>query len=99
MPKIVVNHLGIYYEEHGNKNAEPLLLIPGLGLSHTFWAPIVKSLAASYRVILLDNRGSGQSDVPNVSYTAETIIKCSEIFRVGVYRRSLKYGYDKRVWR
>src|SRR4051812_26192353 len=41
--------------------AEPLLLIMGLGASSRLWDRLVPWLRTQYRVILLDNRGTGDS--------------------------------------
>ena len=50
-------------------DAPPLVLIMGWGGDHTAWAFQVPALAAEHRVIALDNRGAGQSDVPDAPYT------------------------------
>ncbi len=43
---------------------EALVLIMGLGCSSDMWFRVAPSLAKRYRVILVDNRGSGRSTVP-----------------------------------
>lgn len=53
----------LYYEELGE--GEPLLLVSGQGLDHTFWNGVRDDFAARYRVIVYDNRGTGQSDKPS----------------------------------
>jgi pimeloyl-ACP methyl ester carboxylesterase len=53
----------LYYEELGE--GEPLLLISGQGLDHTFWNSVRDDFADSYRVIVYDHRGTGQSDKPS----------------------------------
>lgn len=50
----------IYYEEHGS--GEPLIFIHGWSCSHKFFKYQVEEFAKSYRVILYDFRGHGQSD-------------------------------------
>ncbi|MCI0547321.1 MAG: alpha/beta hydrolase [Candidatus Rokubacteria bacterium] len=62
MPRIENGGVGIHYQEAGA--GEPLVLIMGWGGDHTAWAFQVPAFAAAYRVIALDNRGVGQSDVP-----------------------------------
>lgn len=69
MPLINVNKLNIYYEIHGDTNKMPLVLIPGLGQSHSMWIPVLDKLLESNQIILLDNRGAGQSDSPTIDYT------------------------------
>ncbi|HEX6479476.1 MAG TPA: alpha/beta fold hydrolase [Ktedonobacteraceae bacterium] len=52
----------LYYEELGE--GEPLLLVSGQGLDHTFWNGVRDDFADRYRVIVYDHRGTGQSDKP-----------------------------------
>jgi len=67
MPKVRVNGIGLNYVEAGS--GDPLLLIMGFGGDHLAWAFQTPVFAQRYRVIAFDNRGAGQSDVPDVPYT------------------------------
>jgi pimeloyl-ACP methyl ester carboxylesterase len=49
----------LYYELIGS--GEPLLLIPGLGATCRCWDAVTPELAASFNLILMDNRGIGRS--------------------------------------
>lgn len=53
---------GLYYETHGRDEATPLILSAGLGGSANYWQPNIPALAAHYRVIAYDHRGTGRSD-------------------------------------
>ena len=53
---------GLYWEEHGSKDAPPVILSPGLGGSAAYWIANLAELASSHRVILYDHRGTGRSD-------------------------------------
>jgi pimeloyl-ACP methyl ester carboxylesterase len=53
----------LYYEELGE--GEPLLLVSGQGLDHTFWNGVSDDFTSRYRVIVYDHRGTGQSDKPS----------------------------------
>jgi len=63
MPNVSANGLNLEFDEFGSLEAEPLLLISGLGVQMTRWAPsFCKMLAAEgFRVIRFDNRDVGLS--------------------------------------
>ena len=64
-----VGDINLYYEVHGK--GEPLVLVPGYGLSGINWFAIQDILAREYRVIVIDNRGTGRSDKPEIPYTTK----------------------------
>lgn len=64
-----INGTRIFYEVTGT--GEPLVLIPGLGTTHLFFAGAVPVLAQRYQVIGLDLRGVGQSAKPKQAYSME----------------------------
>ena len=57
----------IYWEEHGQ--GDPLLLVMGLGATLDLWHRVTPMVSATYRTILLDNRGAGRSDAPPGPYS------------------------------
>ena len=65
MPTVTTPNTGIeiFYEEHGDPDAEALLLVMGLGAQMTLWPDeLVAALAAEgFRVIRYDNRDIGLS--------------------------------------
>ena len=65
--KILVGDISMHYVEAGA--GHPLVLIMGLGGDHTAWGFQVPAFAERYRVIAFDNRGSGQTDQPDIPYT------------------------------
>lgn len=67
MPTARVNGIDLHYIEAGG--GDPLLLIMGFGGDHLAWAFQTPVFAQQYRVIAFDNRGAGQSAVPDVPYT------------------------------
>lgn len=69
MPTVRANDINMYYEIHGE--GEPVVLIPGLNSDHTLYRGILPQLATKYQVIVLDNRGVGQSDKPDIPYTID----------------------------
>ena len=58
----------IHYEVTGRKSAPPVLMIQGLGMDKHGWVLQRLQLSWRYRVITLDNRGSGRSDKPHGDY-------------------------------
>ena len=63
MPNIAANGINIEYDEFGDRNAPPLLLIMGLGGQMILWRDeFCRNLASrGYRVIRFDNRDVGKS--------------------------------------
>jgi pimeloyl-ACP methyl ester carboxylesterase len=62
------NGARLYYEVYGE--GEPLLLIMGLGANHLSWTAQIPVYAREFQVIVFDNPGTGQSDIPEgVDYT------------------------------
>ena len=41
-----------------------LVLVQGLGFDRSGWQPVLRRLGRRFRLVLVDNRGSGRSDVP-----------------------------------
>jgi len=69
MPKIKVNDINIFYETFGQ--GQPLVLVTGFSADRLIWQGIVDAYAKHYQVIIVDNRGSGLSDSPDIPYTIE----------------------------
>ena len=67
MPKTRVNGIEMYYELRGE--GVPVVLIQGLGGNHTFWEPNLPQLVKRCRILLLDYRGSGNTDKPEMAYS------------------------------
>jgi pimeloyl-ACP methyl ester carboxylesterase len=58
----------IHYDVTGRTSAPPVLMIQGLGMDKHGWALQRLALSWHYRIIVLDNRGSGRSDKPHGDY-------------------------------
>lgn len=63
MPQITANGIQIEYDEHGDKNAPPMLLIMGFGAQMTLWPMefVEAMVKRGFRVIRYDNRDVGLS--------------------------------------
>ncbi len=71
----------IAYEVRGD--GPPLLLVHGLGYARWGWEPVVDGLEERFCVCLFDNRGIGESDVPDGPYTARAMTGFGQAHVVG----------------
>jgi pimeloyl-ACP methyl ester carboxylesterase len=70
MPKLNAGSLLIDYELRGE--GPPLLMINGFRRSRVVWLEgVLKPLAERFQLILMDNRGTGNSDKPQEGYSIE----------------------------
>ena len=67
MPIIQTNGIELYYEEQGT--GEPLLLIMGITATGSVWEKHVSYWSNYFQCITVDNRGVGQSGIPEGPYT------------------------------
>jgi 3-oxoadipate enol-lactonase len=63
----------IHYALAGRRDAEPLLMVHGLGADIRGWTMQRRALAARYRLVMVDNRGVGRSDRPEGPYDLEVM--------------------------
>lgn len=68
MPKIETNGIQMHYTEQGD--GDPLLLIMGITAPGAVWEAHAAEWDKSFRCILGDNRGVGESDKPEGPYTS-----------------------------
>jgi 3-oxoadipate enol-lactonase len=68
----------IAWERRGE--GAPVVLVHGLGYARWGWEPVADPLAERFEVLLLDNRGIGESDAPPGPYTASEM--ADDILRV-----------------
>jgi pimeloyl-ACP methyl ester carboxylesterase len=73
-----------------------LVLIQGLGFDRSGWAPVVSALRRRFRLVLIDNRGSGRSTTPDRKFTmadmaadVAAVLDSSRIARAHVLGASL----------
>ncbi len=69
MPEVTVNNINFYFETHGVH--EPIIFIHGFSVDHLVFASFPDYYQNDYKVVLIDNRGSGQSDCPDLPFTVE----------------------------
>jgi 3-oxoadipate enol-lactonase len=58
----------IYYELSGRAEGEPVLMLQGLGTDSRGWILQRRAVGRRHRVVVVDNRGVGRSDVPPGPY-------------------------------
>jgi 3-oxoadipate enol-lactonase len=63
----------LHYRAWGPSDAEPVLLIQGLGADKAGWIAQRRALGRRYRCIALDNRGVGRSEAPEGPYDLEVM--------------------------
>ncbi|HEY1420144.1 MAG TPA: alpha/beta hydrolase [Candidatus Dormibacteraeota bacterium] len=62
MPFAKSDGVKIYYELRGS--GEPLVLLPGQASDHSSWNDVAGDYTGTHQVVLVDYRGTGQSDMP-----------------------------------
>jgi pimeloyl-ACP methyl ester carboxylesterase len=67
VPHADLGEFRVFYEEHGS--GDPVLLVNGLGADHTAWGLQTEYLRESFRVVVFDNPGVGQTEGPVGPYT------------------------------
>src|SRR5947209_18771945 len=94
MPYADSDGVKIWWEETGE--GSPVLLLMGFGNSGRLWQPVAERLAAKHRVLVVDNRGTGQSESPKGPYTvpqmaadAVAVLDAAGIGKSAVYGVSL----------
>ena len=74
MPRVRIDDLEMYCEVYGD--GFPLVLISGYSGSLESWdarVPRVRELSKHYKVVTLDNRGTGRSNAPEGDYSIKTM--------------------------
>ena len=66
--RILVGDVSLYFQEYGT-DGTTIVCLPGLSLDGSIWDEVAAGLAPRYRVVVLDLRGSGRSDVPMGPYS------------------------------
>lgn len=94
MPKIKLGSRHFYYEIEGK--GHPLVLVPAYTCDLHLYDTIRAGLAEHFQLILIDNRGSGQSDPAHDPYTVDDmasdamgIIKALKLKRPHVFGSSM----------
>ena len=63
-----VNGLRLHYQEWGRRGAPDVVLVHGWSTSAPIWHEVAEALSSDYHVIAPDNRGNGESQVPEEGF-------------------------------
>ena len=63
-----VNGIRLHYREWGAATSPDLVLVHGWATSSVLWHDVAVALSDDYHIIAPDNRGNGESDVPEQGY-------------------------------
>ena len=69
MPYADNDGVSLYYEADGPADAETVVFVEGLGYARWMWRWQRERLVEDYRVVVWDNRGTGDSDAPTGPYS------------------------------
>jgi pimeloyl-ACP methyl ester carboxylesterase len=88
MPKLYVDSVGLAYDDVGRRDGVPLVFIHGWTANRHRWDDQLDHFAARYRVISLDLRGHGDSDLTRDKYTIGGLARevLALLDGLGVYR-------------
>ena len=67
MPSVSIGDADIYYEEKGE--GPPLLLVPGLAGTGSFFMSQVPDFSRNFRTVIHDHRGAGRSTHSRITYS------------------------------
>jgi len=94
--------LRIAYELRGtlHRRRPWLVLIQGVGLDRSGWEPVLPKLMRQHRLVLVDNRGSGRSDLPTGSFDVADMAAdvLAVLDRAGVRRAHIMGPSDSTGW-
>ena len=72
----------IFWEQGGNDDGPPILLVRGLSRSSSYWLGLRPLLERDHRVVVLDNRGVGRSSAVRPGFTVEDMADdCAAVLR------------------
>lgn len=72
----------IFWEQGGNADGPPVLLIRGLSRSSSYWLGLRPLLERTHRVVVLDNRGVGRSSAVGPGFRVEDMADdCAAVLR------------------
>jgi 3-oxoadipate enol-lactonase len=71
MPFTDNDGVSLYYEEHGQADADTIVFVEGLGYGRWMWRWQREAFSEDHHVIVWDNRGTGESDTPDGPYSIE----------------------------
>ena len=78
MPFAELSDIRLHYREDGETTGAPVVFAHALGVDLSVWDPVIARLPAGLRLIRMDMRGHGQSQVPPAPYSMGTLVRDAE---------------------
>ncbi|NGX33085.1 MAG: Non-heme bromoperoxidase BPO-A2, partial [Candidatus Anoxychlamydiales bacterium] len=93
MPQIKANDINIYYEYEGD--GPPLVIIGGFASDHKLLKDFVEPLKKCYKVLLMDLRGFGDTEVTTPPYSIDLLAKdLFELMNILNIENAYIYGHS-----
>ena len=73
MPFALRDGVRLYWRADGHPDRPVLLLLNSVGADHAMWNGVVRALSGRFRLLRMDARGHGASDVPPGDYTMQDL--------------------------
>ena len=73
MPFAIRDGVRLYWRADGHPDRPALLLLNSVGADHAMWNGVVRALSGRFRLLRMDARGHGASDVPPGDYTMQDL--------------------------
>ncbi|WP_420566679.1 3-oxoadipate enol-lactonase [Thalassovita sp.] len=78
MPFAELPDIRLHYREHGKATGAPVVFAHALGVDLTVWDQVVEALPQGLRIIRMDMRGHGKSQVTPAPYSMGTLVRDAE---------------------
>ena len=93
MPRIKANNINIYYEYEGE--GPPLVIIGGFASDHKLLKEFVEPLKKHFKVLLMDLRGFGDTEVTSPPYSIDLLAKdVFELMNILNIENAYIYGHS-----
>ncbi len=78
MPHCLLSDIRLHYRDEGDPAGAPVVFLHALGTDLSIWDPVLPLLSAGLRLIRMDLRGHGGTDVPDPPYAMGALVRDAE---------------------